>query len=270
MRLLFRIKQMDMIQCSRCSFVQMSEMAVYNYKEEYFDNNKYRDNKCQNRENERRKRVVQKFCSKGSRIIDVGCASGEFVSYVKDEFDIFGCDFSSNAIKFAKTKNPQIKDRFWIASAKELSADGEYFDAVCMWDVIEHIDDPKEAVHHALSILKRDGYIFISTPDVGTFFAKITGSKWPFMTPPEHTSFFNKKSMQYLAKCMHLKIVKRINKGKWANLGFILYKMNRVMPGIVPDRTIEIFKTGFWSKINIYVPTHDIQYVVLRKAEKAK
>ena len=270
MRLLFRIKQLDMIQCSRCGFVQMAEIAAYDYKEEYFDNNKYRDNKCQSRENERRKRIVQKFCPKGSKIIDIGCASGEFVSHVKDEFDIFGCDFSSNAIKMAKKKHPRIKNRFRTVSAKELSADGEYYDAVCMWDVIEHIDEPKEAMHHALSTLKRNGYIFMSTPDIGAFFAKITGSKWPFMTPPEHLSFFNKKSMQYFAKCMNLKMVKRMNRGKWANFGFILYKMNRVMPGIVPERVIHIFQTGFFFFLNIYVPTHDIQYVVLRKMEKTK
>lgn len=265
MKLLFQVKQMDVLKCRRCSFIQIAEMEEYDYKEEYFDNNKYRDYRCQNRENERRKKLVKKFCSRGSRIIDIGCASGEFVSSVKDEFDIFGCDFSLNAIKIAKNKNPQMKERFWQASVKELAPDGDYYDAVCMWDVIEHIDDPLEAMHHVLSILKKDGYIFISTPDIGTVFAKIMGAKWPFMTPPEHLSFFNKRSMQYFARLMCLKIVKRSDRGKWANLGFILYKINRVMPGTVPECIVKKFRNGFLSKINIYVPTHDIQYVVLKK-----
>lgn len=65
-----------------------------------------------------------------------------------------------------------------------------------------------------------------------------------------------------------MEIVEWSSKGKWANVGFILYKFNRVSDIKIPDKIINIFQTTFLSKWNIYVPTGDIQYVVLKKNGK--
>lgn len=147
-----------------------------------------------------------------------------------------------------------------------MSAEGvAHYDAICMWDVIEHIDDPKNAIENLKGLVKSNGYIFISTPNIGAVFSKIMKSKWPFMTPPEHMSFFDKKSMLRLARECNLEVIESRSKGKWANLGFVFYKMNRIVPNFIPECVINSFKKGILSKINIYVPTGDIQYVVLRK-----
>lgn len=63
---------------------------------------------------------------------------------------------------------------------------------------------------------------------------------------------------------MDMEIVEWKSKGKWANVGFILYKFNRVSNIKIPDRIIKIFQRGFLSKLKVYVPTCDVQYVVMK------
>ena len=264
----YTIREFSIIECCHCGFVQVSDIdkhEKYEYNDDYFRNNKYKDKTSLNRENKRRGKLLKKYCNLGSKVIDVGCAAGEFVFYVKNDFDIYGCDFSESAIKLAKIRNIEMENKFWVGSAENIKSENMKYDAICLWDVIEHVYDPKLVISQLMELLDDEGCIIISTPNIGAFFSKLMKKKWPFMTPPEHVGFFSHKSMKFLAKKCNYKIVYWSSKGKWANLGFILYKINRVKPGLIPERFIEFFKSGFLSKINIYVPTKDIQYVVIVK-----
>ena len=139
------------------------------------------------------------------------------------------------------------------------------YDAVCLWDAIEHISNPYDIMQKIKGLLKDDGCVFISTPNIGALFARILKSRWPFMTPPEHLCFFSKKSIYQLANLLNMEVVEWKTKGKWANVGFILYKFNRVSSIKIPSKIIKLFQTTFLSKWKLYVPTCDVQYAVLKK-----
>ena len=268
-KFLYCVNDIDMCKCKRCNFVFFNNdesIEKYNYQCDYFDNNKYKDTSCQYRENNRRKKLISKYCGTKVSLVDVGCAAGDFVAFVSETFDAVGYDFAESAIELAKRRYPHLADKYYVCAAENMiSEENASYDAVCLWDVIEHIEEPKQVMKTLKTLVKNDGYIFISTPNIGALFAKITKKRWPFMTPPEHMSFFDKKSMcRLIAEC-DLELVERKSKGKWANVGFIFYKMNRVMPNIVFRSLFKLFKKGILSKINIYVPTSDIQYLVLRK-----
>lgn len=91
------------------------------------------------------------------------------------------------------------------------------------------------------------------------------GKYWHFMTPPEHLSFFNQNSMEFLFQGKHkTEIVEWKTLGKKVNIGFLLYKINRIVP-LVPSFLLKLFDNKRLSSLSIYVPTADIQYVVIRK-----
>ena len=87
------------------------------------------------------------------------------------------------------------------------------------------------------------------------------------MTPPEHLSFFSKRSFQELFKeeQSSLEIVKWKTQGKKANIGFIFYKIKRIVPALVPKAIINLFSKGIFRNLSVCVPTGDIQYLVVRK-----
>lgn len=252
--------------CPFCSFEQVlinTTKEGIEYEAAYFDNNKYRDTAALNLEHKRRISILREISTKEDKVVDYGCATGEFVYYAHNDFDIVGCDVSSDAICIAKKRYPDLSDCFM--GSDEFLDNSEKYDIIALWDVIEHIDFPIELIERLKEKLNTDGYLVMSTPNIGALFARQTKSLWPFMTPPEHLVFFSKKSMQYLAKKMGFVICKWQSKGKWANVGFILYKFNRVSKIKIPQNVVDFFKRGKLSKLHIYVPTQDIQYVVMRK-----
>lgn len=264
LKYIFEANQCRLAKCCRCDFVQVIDLdnvAEYQYNEQYFTNSKYKDKSAQEKEYFRRKKIVKKYLPKG-RILDCGCAAGEFVQYISGEgIKADGCDISQDAIMIAKERYPSLKRHFCCIG----QLGDKKYDAVCLWDVIEHLPNPHEIMLKLRSEIKDNGYVFISTPNIGAGFAKILKRKWPFMTPPEHLSFFSRKSISYLAKISGMTIVDWKTKGKWANVGFVLYKFNRVSNIKIPSKIIQMFQTTFLSKWKVYVPTGDIQYVVLKK-----
>lgn len=93
-------------------------------------------------------------------LFDVGAGTGAFLDMARDAgFEIAGNDISSSAIRFAA-------DRYGIA----LSPDGldaqppRTFDAVTMWCVIAHVEDPHAFLADAMHMLRPGGVLFLRTP----------------------------------------------------------------------------------------------------------
>jgi SAM-dependent methyltransferase len=61
--------------------------------------------------------------------------------------------------------NRQDGVRFVCGDATSLDFDDGAFDAVTMFDVLEHIPDHQQAVDEALRVLKPGGYLLVSTPN---------------------------------------------------------------------------------------------------------
>jgi SAM-dependent methyltransferase len=61
--------------------------------------------------------------------------------------------------------NRQEGVRFVRGDATDLPFEDGSFDAVTMFDVLEHIPDHRQAIAEVLRVLKRDGYILISVPN---------------------------------------------------------------------------------------------------------
>lgn len=264
----YRVRGCTLSECGRCGFVQMTDSkddAPYDYGKSYFVNNKYRDKSALEKEYGRRKKLLKKYVPVRSHILDAGCATGDFVDYISHTYYSEGYDVSADAIEIGRKRFPRTgKHLFEI---NEFESRTINYDAICMWDVIEHLPEPDKIAEWLKGKLKSQGYLLISTPNIGAPFAKLTKGKWPFMTPPEHVSFFTRKAFIELADRLDMDIVEWKSRGKFANAGFILYKFNRVSNIKIPAAIIRLFEGPVLRKLHLYVPTGDIQYLVLKKRD---
>lgn len=269
---MFETNKCTIAKCLQCGLVQvvnLKDIPLYEYKKDYFINSKYKDKKTQNLELARRKKILSQYCERGGRVLDAGCATGEFAHFISDVYKVSGCDISEDAIKVAKNTYTDMDNCFWCGTVEQIADRNEQYDAICMWDVIEHVPEPLEVITGMLKHITADGCMIISTPNIGALFAKIMRSKWPFMTPPEHLCFFSKKSFEKMFDQLGVKMVYWSTRGKWVNAGFILYKFNRVSNLKVPEKIIQLFQNTWLAKWYVYVPTFDVQYLVVKKsAEK--
>ena len=258
----------DLFSCRDCSYVQVDpvpSIEVINsiYGEEYFHKSKYRDDVANRHEQARRVQLLKRAgVPRKGKVLDIGCASGEFISAANERFEAWGIDISQHAVARAKAHNTDAADRIFYANPYRFELPDEKFDAVVLWDVLEHLIDPERSIEQAVAQLKPDGVLICSTPNISTTTAKIMGKRWAFMTPPEHLGFFNPASLSLLLSKEGLTPRFWMSRGKWANIGFLAYKLRRVLPELMPATLVNLVHRSFVGSYSVYVPTGDVLYMI--------
>lgn len=94
-------------------------------------------------------------------LLDVGCAYGLFLAEARNHFSVMGCDVSGHAVMEAKKRLPETE----IAETDVFGIQGsERFDVVTCFDVLEHLEDPEEAMRHIFDILRPGGALAVTVP----------------------------------------------------------------------------------------------------------
>ncbi len=104
--------------------------------------------------------LILKHCNgERSRILDVGCAFGGFLSWMPETWDRFGIDISSYAIEQGTPKHPKLH----LASATlDTNPFTGPFDVVTSFDVIEHVPHLDSVAASIRSLLKPGGlFVFV-------------------------------------------------------------------------------------------------------------
>lgn len=190
---------------------------------------------------------IDKYIKKG-KLIDVGCSIGAFLHLAQK------CGWIANGIEPSEWCVQQCKKIFNIdvlkGTYKELKKFHQEFDVVTMWDVLEHLDDPLEALINCRNALKDGGILALSTVDIGSFYARILGKKWPWLMKM-HIYYFDRKTIrQYLDKAglelVELKKYKHI-----ISINYLLYKLKKLSVPLY--YLVKFFKFVFLFNNNIYV-----------------
>lgn len=269
----FVARGFHLLTCRRCGFVQVAETPqehnIALYDQQYFSHNKYQDLGILERENRRRLSLLKEaLSSQGARVLDAGCGVGDFVALAAAETgaELLGTDIAEAAIRVAQESYPHLATHFHAGLLEEQDFVAESFDVICSWDVIEHIWEPAATYQRLFKFLKPGGSLLLSTPNIGALVAAVMGPYWAFMTPPEHLSFFNKQSMRWLAgEILRAEMTSWFSRGKWTNVGFLVYKAHRVLPSAGLAKLRDFLHDNVLGKLPIYVPTGDVQYVVIKK-----
>lgn len=149
-------------------------------------------------ENTRRLSLICQMKPKGN-FLDIGCAHGLLLDQAKQRgYDTFGVEPTSKNAEVASAKGHRVFNG-WLKDFVSKN-DGQLFDVVTCLDVIEHIDHPKPFLELAASLLAVDGLMVVSTPNYSGVIAKALGARDPYMTPPEHITFFTVNGMRRLAQ----------------------------------------------------------------------
>lgn len=112
--------------------------------------------------------IVLKHISSGLRVLDVGCGSGLLGEKVKAKGNyVTGIDISRVAIEIAKEK---IDEAILLDIEEELpSLPPRSFDVITFSDILEHLYNPLKVLSEYKMLLKENGYIIISVPNVANW-----------------------------------------------------------------------------------------------------
>jgi methionine biosynthesis protein MetW len=107
----------------------------------------------------------------GSRVLDIGCHSGILGGYLRTNKSCYvvGIDTDANALSDASERlNKAWVGNVELAGWSDLVRGHEQkpFDVILFGDVLEHTRDPLSILKEARSLLKPDGQVIVSIPNV--------------------------------------------------------------------------------------------------------
>jgi len=99
-------------------------------------------------------------------VLEVGCAEGGLLDALQEiGINCTGIEISEERIRIAKTKNSSIDIIHGDISDSNLTVNiPDQYDVVIMREVIEHIENKYSAFKNLNSLLKENGYLFVSFP----------------------------------------------------------------------------------------------------------
>jgi len=108
------------------------------------------------------------------RYLDVGCGDGSFASIVKGStsgVDVYGIDVSAKAVKLASGKGINA---FQVDLSREkIPVESDFFDAVFAGEVIEHVFDTDLFLDEMFRVLKPQGHLILTTPNLASFYNRL-------------------------------------------------------------------------------------------------
>ena len=259
--------------CDHCGFFQVAKPPPDAeldrlYAGLHVSHTKFRDEQAARRENDSRLSLLREFVAPGKTVLDAGCATGDFLALAVDHYQVYGLDISSGAIEVARQRLPGIATRLVSARLEKLDQAWPKFDAICLWDVIEHVRDPVGVCRSLMGMLQPGGCLLLSTPDIGALSARLMRQHWAFMIPPLHLGYFSRRSLAYLfAHRTPAQWMACRTRGKWTSVAFLFYKINQISRVLAPQGLLEWLRGSRLGRLNVYVPTNDILYLVAKRPD---
>jgi len=128
-----------------------------------------------------------------ARILDFGCADGIFLDWLTslgaNTQNLFGIDISAEMVQCAVEKGYQAvtpDNRHEIFTHK--------FDFICLWDVLEHISNPRDTITDLTGVMRPGTQILIQTPMVGLLSERL-GKEFEHYLPIEHLHLFPRQAL---------------------------------------------------------------------------
>jgi len=213
---------MDIVQCDQCSLVYTN--PVFNeehykttYKSEDYQEivkdlgEESHDYRVRRFGSERIK-IMSQFNKnqKPIRYLDVGCSTGFVVEAAKNEgWDAVGIDLNPSAIEFGQSRGLDLRNN----SLDQISFSENYFDVISLFDVLEHLTNPKDIISQALYYLKNDGLIFLYVPNWDSASRFLMGENAHFIWPTHHLNYYTPQTIISFLKIFDLKIEYLVTEG---------------------------------------------------------
>lgn len=158
---------------------------------------------------------INKLNLHGANILDIGCYDGSFLSLIKNRNNnFFGLEASNWGFEQCRKKNIEVQ-KYFFDDKSNLPYEDNFFDVVAAGEIIEHIYDTDFFLQEISRVLKSNGKLLISTPNLASFgrrlFLLLGKNPHIELSPNEPTSvghirYFTFKTLEDLLKKNNFKV----------------------------------------------------------------
>jgi SAM-dependent methyltransferase len=191
----------------------------------------------------------------GGRLLELGCAYGFFLMEAARHFNVAGIELAEEAAEHCRRAGLNVVQG--AADEANLAKVG-HADVIVLFDVIEHLPDPRRTLALCHQHLNPGGVIVITTGDFGSAIARLAGVKWRLMTPPQHLWFFTQESFRRLAPALGLAVEHMDHPWKIVPASLIAFQLRRMLG-------LRAAGVATASRLGVPVNLFDAMRIVLRK-----
>jgi len=197
-------EKFTIVKCNKCGFIfvnprpDVHEIGKYYKSEDYISHSNTKKGLVNTiyhiiRKRSHRKKfdLISSYKQSGN-LLDIGCATGEFLNYVKKNgWDTIGIEPDLSAREFATaTYNLNVHPEDFLNQLNSGT-----IDIITMWHVLEHVHGLKERMEQLQRLLVKNGVAFIAVPNVGSFDTKYYGEFWAGYDLPRHIYHFTQETI---------------------------------------------------------------------------
>lgn len=196
LQILTRYAVHHLVKCSNCGFVfansiPLESELVHHY--EGYGRRNYLSPITVKRYHELLNRF-EKFRST-RKLIDVGCGIGYFLEVAKEQnWNVYGTEFTDEAIRICREKGINMQQ----GKLNPANYEATSFDVITSFEVLEHINNPREEVQHFHRLLRQGGAVYITTPNFNSLSRIFLKEKWNVLAYPEHLCYYTPATLQRL------------------------------------------------------------------------
>lgn len=198
----------QIVQCRKCGLVYSNPILEPSKIEKLYKQSKYTygDYEADLRKTYRKYlKDIMPYLPGKQKLLEIGCGNGFFLMEAKrlGFKEVHGVEPSSESFKKADKviQKNIINDIFKPNQFKK-----NFFDIICLFQVLDHLPDPNSVLQECQQILKPGGGILCINHDVSALSAKILGERSPIFDI-EHTYLYSKNTLLLLFKKNKFEVV---------------------------------------------------------------
>jgi len=169
--------------------------------------------------------TIRKFAP-GGRLLDIGSAAGYFLNAARLHFSAEGVEPARQAAEFSRTR---LKLPVFSGGLEDAKIPSDRFDVICLSDVIEHLPDPFATLREAARISRPGGLLYIVTPNIASFTARLLGSKW-WGLRPAHLYYFSPSTLRAMLDKAGYDVVLMRSYGRVFRMAYWLSRLRNYSP----------------------------------------
>ena len=164
----------------------------------------------------------------GRRLLDVGAYCGYFLEVARERgFRAEGLELSHWAAEHARSRGFPVHRE----PLEERALSGDRYQVLTMWDVVEHLPDPREELEAAHRLLVPGGRLFLSTIDTGSLVARLLGARWPWLMDM-HLVYFDRPTISALLEEAGFRVLDIGTYSHTVSAGYLLRKIGASFPAL--------------------------------------